>query len=445
MSEHSSDLLVKPPIKRWVFILILLLLLLFYWTFAWFMEQIDLTVPLNNAWHGRFPNAPNLSPIIISIAELFSPSVLRHFIPVAAGWGLACLAAISLVRILYDLPNYATAYKFLGRLITGRSSDKPLAISSRTLETMRPEHVMLRVGGPGQLMVPPGEVAVTEINGRYYRLLSSGKQRLKPFEYVFTLISLRTQERHVTGLSVTTKDGISLTTDFTVTFHIDSGGPLPTRTQPFPYSPEAVEQAAYARSNAGPDKVFNWQDIPVNITTGILAGSVSQFTLDELLHPTGRAREPHYTLTQMLERKVRGAIEAIGLHLESIHIGRLELPNDVAQQYIQHWQANLDTRLHLALVEREASSLEEAELARAEAELIMIQAIIEGLENARLAGGATTMREVIALRLIEALEKMARQSQAAQPLPLTLLPQLENLRLQLAPDRQLLAGSQEEK
>ncbi|MCZ7672936.1 MAG: hypothetical protein M5U34_40365 [Chloroflexi bacterium] len=42
------------------------------------------------------------------------------------------------------------------------------------------------------------------------------------------------------------------------------------------------------------------------------------------------------------------------------------------------------------------------------------------------------MREVIALSLIEALEKMARQTQSAQALPLTELPQLENLRPSLS-------------
>ncbi|MCZ7671696.1 MAG: hypothetical protein M5U34_33515 [Chloroflexi bacterium] len=50
-------------------------------------------------------------------------------------------------------------------------------------------------------------MAVTEINGRYYRLLSSGNSASNPLNTYSPLISLRTQERHVTGLSVTTKDG----------------------------------------------------------------------------------------------------------------------------------------------------------------------------------------------------------------------------------------------
>jgi hypothetical protein len=87
--------------------------------------------------------------------------------------------------------------------------------------------------------------------------------------------------------------------------------------------------------------------------------------------------------------------------------------------------------------------LEEAELARAEAEVIMIQAIAEGLENARQAGSTGTMRDIIALRLVEALEKMARQSQNYEQLPLGLLPQIENIRLQISPEKLLAAASQD--
>jgi hypothetical protein len=43
------------------------------------------------------------------------------------------------------------------------------------------------------------------------------------------------------------------------------------------------------------------------------------------------------------------------------------------------------------------------------------------------------MREIVALRLIEALEKMAQQSQQIHPLPAKLLPQLHDIRRQLTP------------
>ena len=87
------------------------------------------------------------------------------------------------------------------------------------------------------------------------------------------------------------------------------------------------------------------------------------------------------------------------------------------------------------LADGQANALSETEIARAEAELLMIQAILEGLDNARRAGGVGTMREVVALRMIEALEKMARQSQQFQALPASLMPQLVDWQRQLRTGR----------
>ncbi|MBE2220493.1 MAG: SPFH domain-containing protein [Anaerolineae bacterium] len=440
----NGDMLVKPPIKRGTFLLIVVVMLVMYWTFIHFIEHIDMMVTLNASWHGRFPNARDLPHWLVTLVELLHPRVLRHFIPLITGWVIAYFAAVSLVRVLYDLPDNEFARRFLGRLITGQAAgDKPVMVSSRTLAAQRPEHVLLRVGGPGQLMVASGEVAVTEINGRYYRILPAGNNNLRPFEYVHSILSLRTQERQVTAVTLVTKDAIELTADFTITFHIDRGGTLPTRAQPYPFSPEAVERAAYAQINYGDQLTFNWLDIPVNTASGLLRAVVSKYTLDDLLYPRGNAREPHYIVTQELERKVRNSIDDSGIELESIRIGRLELPEKAKEQYIKHWQAGLDMQIRLTLAEGEANSLEEAEIVRAEAEVIMIQAIAEGLENARRAGSTGTMRDIIALRLVEALEKMARQSQSYEQLPLSLLPQIEHIRLQIDPKNQLSATSQD--
>jgi regulator of protease activity HflC (stomatin/prohibitin superfamily) len=441
---NGGDVLVKPPIKRGLYLLIIVIFVLMYWVFAHFIENIDLSASVNGIWHGRFPNAFDLPNGFIIIMELLHPRVWRHLIPLAVGWWLARLAAGSLVRTLYDLPDNAEARQFLSCLITGNdNSSKPLKVSSSTLESQRKESFMLRVGGPGFVLIPEGEVAVTEVNGRYYRILTAGKKKLKPFEYVHKILSLRTQERLKTGVPLTTKDGINLSAEFTVTFHIDTGGELPSRAKPFPFSQEAVELAAYNNWNKDAG-VTHWDAPPVGMTTGNLIKAVKKYTLDELLHPQGHGRDPHYNITQEVERNVRGGLENIGIALESVHISRLELPEEIATQYIEYWKAGLEMQTRLASADAEAKSLEERELARAEAEVIMIQAIMEGLHNARRAGGANSAREMIALRFIEAIEKMARQSQGDQPLPATLLPQIESIRQQLNPDRQLAAGDEED-
>ncbi len=429
------------PVSRGAFLAIMVVSVILYWVFAHALERLDLTVSLNNRWQTLLPGMPPLPPPIVMLVEFFHPRVLRHFIPVIVGWVLAYLAAVSLVRVLYDLPDSSVARRFLVRLVGETAQGTATAVSSRTLAKLRESSELLRVGGPGLVQIPVGEVAVTEVNGRYYRILPPGKQKLGRFEYIHTLLDLRTQERFLSEVPLVTLEGIDVTADVTLTFRIETGGPTSTRENPFPYSAEAVRLAAYAETNRDDEQIFTWQDAPGNMARGVLSTIVAKYRLDELLYPQGR-RDPYLTLNQELERLLRGSLVNVGIELLSAYIGRLEQP-DAQQQYIERWKADLETDAQLTVAEGRANSLTEMEIARAEAEVIMIQAIMEGLENARRAGGVGTMREVVALRMVEALEKMARQSQQFQTLPTSLVPQLVDLQRQLRTEKRLPAQRKE--
>ncbi len=444
MIRRTRPAPVSPtlPISRSLYLLVVLVLLLLYWLLIHYLERLDLTIALNNWWQARLPGMPPLPGIVIFGAEMLHPRVLRHLVPVITGWVLAYLAAVSLIRVLYDLPESDIARRFLGRLVAETVQGPAVVVSSKTLADLRESSELLRVGGPGLIVVPVGEVAVTEVNGRFYRTLASGRHKIGRFEYVHTLLDLRPQERYLNNVPLVTRDGIEVTANIIITFRIETGGPVSTQSNPFPFSEEAVRRAAYTAVNRGDGQVFSWLDLPGLTAQGNLTAIITRYRLDDLLHPEGR-REPYLTLNQELTRRVSEALQEFGIELLTAHVGRIELPDEVTAQYIAHWQADLDARIRLTQADGEARSLAELDVARAEAEVIMIQAILEGLHNARHAGGTSTMREVIALRMIEALEKMARHSQSLQPLPNHLLPQLMDWQRQLRAERQITPPQQE--
>jgi regulator of protease activity HflC (stomatin/prohibitin superfamily) len=435
-SEQKGTAPDPLPISRGVFLLALFFILGVYWGFAFYLERIDLTVALNSWLQSWVPNLPDLPQPLVALAGFFHPRVLRHFIPVVTGWVLAYLAAVSLLRILYDLPDHASARRFLSRLVGETPQGVVVTVSANKLPALRESSELLRVGGPGMVKVSPGEVAVTEVNGRFYRLLPSGSHKIGRFEYIHTLVDLRTQERHITEIPLVTRDGIDISADVTLSFRIDTGGPVPTREDPFPYDPEAVRQAAYTAIVRGDGVVNSWQDMPGNISRGILTALIAKYRLDELIQPGGRS-DPYTTLNQELRRGLRNPLADVGVELLDAHIGHLQLPETASKQYIDRWSAELDTRIRLTMAEGGANSLAELEIARAEAEWIMFQAIMESLNNARREGSGGAMREMIALRMVEALERMAHQSGSLQPLPDHLLPQLLNWKRALLPENRL--------
>jgi regulator of protease activity HflC (stomatin/prohibitin superfamily) len=409
----------------------LLILVVLYWLFARHLERIDLYSEIDQYWQGMVPFF-RLPGFVVLVVELLHPRVLRHLITVIVGWLLAEGAAVGLVQTLYDLHERQSARLFLGRLRSSqRAFGRAVSVKGKTLAAEREDSVLLRVGGPGKVSIYDTEVAVTEMNGRFHRVLGPGRHGLGRFEFIYAVLDLRRQERAIRDVSLMTKDGIEIRANATVSYRIDTGGEPATKARPYPYDEVAVRRAAYAESVLASGRLDSWEGFPVSVTNTNLAQIVAKYKLDQLLYPRGSAIDPHLTIKNELERLVRVTLEEYGIELSGLHLGRLELPEEVVKQYIEYWQADWERQAQLTEADGEAFTLEEVEVARAEAEITMIRAIIEGLQRARLEGSVDTMREVVPLRLIEAMEKVAKQSQETLPLPAGLMPDLSALREQL--------------
>ena len=411
--------------------LFLLFLLLCFWLFAWYMERINLSnVPLPALVSALIPF--QLPPTVTFLRELFHWRVLRHFLPIIVGWWLAYEAAASLVMALYELPTKAGAKQLLGSLIRSQASaGTPLPLQNATLESVRERHVLLRVGGPGRVTVKRGDVAVTELNGRFHRILPAKTHNLHPFEYVHTVLNLQPQERSEPSISLITRDGIQFFADIHVLFQVKPGADVVTSSHEFPYDEEAVRTAAYAQTVLGKDNVMAWESLAIIKAKEILTTIIAGYLLDEILAHSSSAAEPLQVIQAELLRKTRAALRQKGIHLLSVHVGNLNLPEKVTEQYIQYWQSQSEAYINLSLADGKATALEEIEIARAEAEMTMIQAILEGVQRARYSSNTASMREVVALRMVEALEKMARQTQSMQGVSSELLLQISDIRHQL--------------
>ncbi len=360
--------------------------------------------------------------------------VLRHFVPVILGALLARSVAISLVQKLYDLPNSGAAQEFLGQLRSDIGIGRIVRAQSQTLEAVRPQAPVLRIGGPGVISIGPGEVGVTEYDGRILRTLPAGRHRLGRFEYLHTVLDLRIQERHIPNIHLVTRDGIEIKANINLTYRLSTGSTPPTRNHPFPYDDDAVRRAAYDQIVFSNGAASNWITVPETVAKSELTKILTKYRLDDVLQPDEHSEEPHHLIHTELERVVHLQLLERGIELNMLDLGPFKFPKEVTKQYIDYWQTQWRIKTDISEAEGEARAQEEVEIARAEAEVIMIQAIVEGIKRAQEEGRSGTVREIVALRLIESLEKVARQSQSLYPLPNELLPRLGQIRRELLPE-----------
>ncbi len=440
MTSQATSAYTKPPPDMptrgsKLYIWFLIALLLSYWLLAYYVERVDMTAPVTESWNQFFPRLGDPPLILIALRGMVSLKVIRHLVPVIVGGFFAYEAAVHLIWHLYDLPDKKDARKFLGRLrSSGPVLQQPILLSSDTLEAHRQDSVILHVGGPGRIMIKGNEVVVTEINDSLCRILPGGKHWLYPFEYVHTILDLRPQERAAKDVAVRTKDGIPLTATFNIRYQIKRGQQQPTRQNPYPYDEEAVRFLAYkitVQDDAG--NAGNWEKMPLGLTTKMLIIAISKYQVNEIVHPDGREDEPYLTLSKQVWQSAKAALDKNGIELLDVNIHAIELPDAIKQPYIDYWQMQSDLQIQMSQADNAATALEAEEKARAEAEVTMIQAILEGIRRARRSGATTNIGEVVALRLVEALEQMAYTSQQRRPeVYRPLIPQIVQVHQELA-------------
>jgi regulator of protease activity HflC (stomatin/prohibitin superfamily) len=424
------------PIKKWVSWLTLCLLWFLYWGYVWFFERIDYVSAPPAWWEWlikRYPLFEYVDLAILVPAEFIAWSVIRHFIPVLLGAWLARRALYRFLSTFYSLPEENDGKAFLKRLRRWRKPDKKATVSLDTDEfaSKRGENPILRVGGPARAVVKRGNAVVTEINGRLARVLDAGSWLLARFEYPFQIVDIRPQDHQKDEVKMITKDGINIKTSVGVTFHVDPKDQSPSPEVQFPYDRLFARTAAYDQTVSGDGEVKHWKSATVGAAAGALSEIVANSRLDELAHPEHGGLKPFPSINREMRQVTRAKMAKQGVTVTDTRLGRFELPDEVLEKYLAYWRVYTDKKRRLEEVEGQAALLKEAEIARAKASALMFQAILEGLQRAQRIDPDASSKRIVAIRLIETLQAMARRSQDVSPSPDQLMVSLGNLRKQL--------------
>ena len=128
----------------------------------------------------------------------------------------------------------------------------------------------------------------------------------------------------------------------------------------------------------------------------------------------------------------------------TLSMGSLQAPEVLTALNLSGWRSLWGSEQRPPEAGEPAEAVATTEDPRTEAEIDVLTAIVEGLQQARRESRASLARQLVALRLVEALERMvhARQGDVGAKGE-DVLAQLQLLRRQLAPpaaDRQAEAG-----
>lgn len=323
------------------------------------------------------------------------------------------------------------------------------------------EDGLMRFGGPGELMVQEGNAVILERNGRVSRVVGSELTFLKPFERVSMVIPLQTRAEKVLVDNVISNDGIMIEQLEIWVFHTVALGPVEERTVDgqFEYNETIL------RTNIWSPSANDWREAVRGISDRMARRVVPKYALDVIMRsddrasvgrvetsretprdaPSGQQDQPQNgdksetdkdrsentttarqtekdpsdaptkrdELIDELRREISNITVRIGVAIRGLDLGAVKVSPEVRARLEDERLAIMAARA----AEHHAAAMVAMEDARAFAQGTMIRAIKNAWSN-NGSEQAASADLVIALRYIEALEKMASDPSAKVILPL---------------------------
>jgi ASC-1-like (ASCH) protein len=161
------------------------------------------------------------------------------------------------------------------------------------------------------------------------------------------------------------------------------------------------------------DKV-DWDDLIPIVAPPIVKGVIVEYTCDELCAPG----DPRVEIRQKILGRLKEVLEPLGIQMLGGGISNI-VPADkdengeskVIKQRIENWKADWKRKIDIELGKGEAEVTRQLESVRTQAQIKVMRDV------ARILGDEAVPEQVIALRLIEAMEEMTGQKPVRRALP----------------------------
>jgi hypothetical protein len=291
--------------------------------------------------------------------------------------------------------------------------------------------------GPGILMINCDQAVVTSDRITIKDVKGPGFSFTGLYETVASVVDLRLQQRFL-DVHALTKDGIRINVRPQVSFRIEAGLAWPELGKPFPFNHGAVLSAIqygqpieHSQETVGGVKVASrqqraWDEMVAIVAEQAVRRIIGEYAFDALYAPYDMNKKPHQEIASKLRRQLKTELELIGIQVLGCSIGNMTpVDDEPGRQRVGNWQAEWTRRMAAEMGKGEASYIRMMEAARAQAQVEMIHTISEGVERT---GDEEISANVVALSLIEAMEKMIRTPAVQRALPASSAEAVEALR-----------------
>ena len=349
--------------------------------------------------------------------------VLDQSILGAFRWGMIPVSSLviglligaSYVQDIYELESYGACFTYLWASVFGFPLPVLIISAGKINLDVGKVNVLSQIGGPGMLLIEPGNVVVLETLYAPSRILGSGEHRIFRFETIKEVVSLEEQFGKIGKINAVTRDGIDVTVEnVTYGFCVFQDNQKKTPENPYPFSVTGVRKRAYGRSAGENGELASWADAVQGVIKGVIVDHISKNDLDALTAPNILEGHPLDKLRlELNSTDTRKALEKIGAQLEWHNIGNLTANSaEVDIQRLNAWIVRQTGKAKIIRAQGESENLASQERGRAEGQVVLLKSIAQALQDINLSDDADdaktykNLRNIVLARTAQVLESM---------------------------------------
>ncbi len=327
---------------RWIFAVIFVLLL---GVVAWVFEQ-------------RLQQARPPADWVVALEQRFITLLLGGFISAIATTALAMLTILVAsvyvlsINIVEEVSIWA-AFRSLLSLILNTQYDWQV-VSEGEVKTTRTGGVMKQLGGPGKLVIDPGNAVALQRGGKITRIVGGGVWLTQRNENIREIFDLTNQSAVQSLTNVMTADRIPLEVEIGIGYRlVREAGPEveglienKDERQVFPVKEETLLKAISNNTTGG-----KWSGFGGGAPVGQLRDQFMSYTLDELfeLNPgRGDILRPNRRRIRQIEQEILTALNGfagnVGVTFTGVDIREVKLPDTMMEAMMLEIKSNAEAR-----------------------------------------------------------------------------------------------------
>lgn len=271
------------------------------------------------------------------------------------------------------------------------------------------------IGGPGWLMIEPGNVVVLERLESPAQVLDAGVHFIMRSQRIKSIISLQDQQAQPRILNAYTKDGINVTVkDFQFRYRLYAGrkhdGILKrTRWNPYPFSVHAARNWTYGRAVRGDGTLLPWENAVQNAIDGAVTSYINKNPLNKVLGPLSASQEARAEIEKNINSSAtRASLKSSGAaELLWYDIGRFEVSGEVEAERQKAWSERLDGKNSVVRAQGEAELISTEERGRSESQVAILTGIIQALRDVGMPDKVDeNLRNIVLARTAQIIETL---------------------------------------